>query len=178
MSGKGGNSRKNRHRFSNRKDEHQKKKPRQDNENPAVSKANNQPGIVPEQKLEKNREGSTAVSLQERPKWTAPVLPAYPITTPECPWCGKPIKDIVTAISDKVSGRPVHFDCVLSRIVEMENLNNNESICYIGGGRFGVIHYNNPPDMRDFTVKKILEWEVKEKVYEWRRPISEYFSLT
>ena len=163
MSGKGGNNRKNRHRFSGRKDDHQKS-----------SKKDN---FFSEQKFEKNRESSAAGS-QDRPRWTAPALPANPITTPDCPWCGKPIKDITTAISDKESGRPVHFDCVLARIVEMEHLERNDSVCYIGGGRFGVIHYNNPPDMRDFSVKKILEWEVKEKNYEWRRPISEYFSLT
>jgi len=174
MSGRGGNNRRNRHRFSGRKEDHQKKKNRQEAENQAVSKSGSQQGVVSEHKNEKKH----PISSHDRPRWTAPVHPAYPITTPECPWCGKIIKDITTAISDKISGNPVHFDCVLSRIVEMENLNHNESICYIGGGRFGVIHYNNPPDMRDFTVKKILEWEVKEKVYEWRRPICEYFSLT
>ena len=165
MSGKGGNNRKNKHRYSGRKEELQK---------PAKKSEN----ILTEQKFEKSRESSGSGGAHERPRWTAPALPANPITTPDCPWCGKPIKDITTAISDRESGRPVHFDCVLARIVEMEHLETNDSVCYIGGGRFGVIHYNNPPDMRDFTVKKILEWEIKEKNFEWRKPISEYFSLT
>jgi len=163
MSGKGGNNRKNRNRFFGRRDEPPKSPKKQE--------------IYSEQKFDKSRDGQTAGS-HERPRWTAPALPANPITTPDCPWCGKPIKDITTAISDKESGSPVHFDCVLARIVEMENLESNDSVCYIGGGRFGIIHYNNPPDMRDFTVKRILEWEVKEKNYEWRTPISEYYSLT
>ena len=165
MSGKGGNNRKNKHRFSGRREESQKPAKKPDN-------------ILSEQKFDRNRESSGYGSAHERPRWTAPSLPANPITSPDCPWCGKPIKDIATAISDKESGNPVHFDCVLARIVEMEQLETNDSVCYIGGGRFGVIHYNNPPDMRDFTVKRILEWEVKEKNYEWRKPISEYFSLT
>ena len=165
MSGKGGNNRKNKHRFSGRREESQKPAKKPDN-------------ILSEQKFEKTRESSGFGNSHERPRWTAPALPANPITSPDCPWCGKPIKDITTAISDKDSGRPVHFDCVLARIVEMEHLESNDSVCYIGGGRFGFIHYNNPPDMRDFTVKRILEWEVKEKNYEWRKPISEYFSLT
>jgi len=163
-SGKGGNNRKNKHRFSGRKDEPQK----------SVKKHNENI----DQKFDRGKEGSGTVSSFERPRWTAPEMPANPITTPDCPWCKKPIKDITTAISDKESGRPVHFDCVLERLVEMEHLESNDSICYIGGGRFGVIHYNNPPDMRDFSVKKIIEWEIKEKNYEWRRPISEYFSIT
>jgi len=161
MGARGGNNRKHKHRFSGRKEEHQKQVKK--------SSENN----LPEPASEKKQDGSN-----ERLRWTAAVLPANPITTPNCPWCGKPIKDIATAISDKESGKPVHFDCVLSRIVESERLETNDSVCYLGGGRFGIIHYNNPPDMRDFTVKKILEWEDKEKSYEWRRPISEYYSLT
>ncbi|MCL2176048.1 MAG: hypothetical protein FWB73_08395 [Treponema sp.] len=166
MSGKGGNNRKNKHRFSNKRDESQKQSKKQRHENAGEN-------IFSELKFEKNKDSS-----HERPRWTAPVLPANPITSPDCPWCGKPIKEIATAISDKESGLPVHFDCVLARLSQMEHLETNDSISYIGGGRFGVIHYNNPPDMRDFTVKKIIEWEIKEKNYEWRRPISEYFSLT
>jgi len=160
-SGKNGNNRKNRQRFSGRKDESQKHGKKQSD------------GLFSEGKLEKNR-----ISLHERPRWTAPVLPANPITSPDCPWCGKQIKDIATAISDKDTGLPVHFDCVLSRIAEMETLELNDSVCYIGGGRFGIIHYNNLPDTRDFSIKKILEWEDKDSNSEWRRPISEYFSLT
>ena len=153
--GKGGNNRKNKNRFS----KHVKK-----NDNPLT-----------DGKFEKDK-----TSLHERPKWTAPELPANPITTPDCKWCGKPITEITTAICDKDSGQPVHFDCVIARITEMEQLEKNDSVCYIGGGRFGVVHYNNPPDMRDFTIKKIFEWEVKDTNTnsEWRRPISEYFSLT
>jgi len=159
-SGKGGNNRKNRQRFG-RKEESQKhgKKHNED--------------LFSEGKFEKNK-----VSLHERPRWTAPVLPTNPITTPNCPWCGKQIKDIATAISDKDTGLPVHFDCVLVRITENENLERNDSVCYIGGGRFGVIHYNNLPDTRNFSIKKILEWENKDSNNEWRRPISEYFSIT
>lgn len=160
-SGKGGNNRRNRQRFSNRREESQKN---------AKKHTEN---FFTESKFERNK-----VSLQERPRWTAPVMPANPITTPECKWCGKQIKNIATAISDKETGLPVHFDCVLSRIVEMEKLESNDTVCYIGGGRFGVVHYNNPPDMRDFTIKKIYEWEIKEAQHEWRKPISEYFSIT
>jgi len=162
-SGKSGNNRKNRQRFSGRKDESQK----HDNRKKHTE------NLLTEGKFEKTR-----VALYDRPRWTAPVLPANPITSPDCPWCGKQIKDITTAISDKDSGLPVHFDCVLARIGQMENLENNDCVCYIGGGRFGIVHYNNPPDTRDFSIKKILEWELKDVDKTWRRPISEYFSLT
>jgi len=155
-SGRGVNNRKNKHKFSKNL-----KKP----ENPLT-----------DGKFEKNK-----TSIYERPRWTAPELPvSSPITTPDCKWCGKQITDIAAAICDKETGEPVHFECVLARISEMEELEANDSVCYIGGGRFGIIHYNNPPDTRDFTIKKIYEWEAKDANVnsEWRRPISEYFSIT
>ena len=161
MSGRGGNNRKNKHRFSGKKDEPHK----------SVKKPGD--SFIPEPKFEKSRDNS-----RERPQWTEPVQPVNPITTPDCPWCGKPIKDITTALSDKMTGKPVHFDCVISKIAEMEQVDSKDSVCYIGGGRFGIIHYNNPPDMRDFTIKKTIEWEIKEKDNEWRKPLSEYYSLT
>jgi hypothetical protein len=159
-SGKGGN-RKNRQRFSGRINESQKQ----------IKKQNE--ALFSDGKFEKNK-----INPQERPRWSAPALPANPITTPDCPWCGKQISDITTAISDKKTGLPVHFDCILESISGSEKLDANDTVCYIGGGRFGVVHYNNPPDIKDFTIKKILEWEIKDHIYEWRQPISEYFSIT
>jgi hypothetical protein len=165
-SGKGGNNRKNRQRFSGRRDDSQKHIKK-------YNQANNHEDLFFDGKIEKNK-----LSMYERPKWTTPELPANPITTPDCPWCGKKINDITTSITDKDTGLPVHFDCVLARIAETEKLEANDSICYIGGGRFGIIHYTNPPETKGFTIKKIFEWEAKDVVSEWRRPISEYFSIT
>jgi hypothetical protein len=159
--GKNGSNHKNRHRFSGRKDETQK------------SEKKHYENLSAEGKMEKSR-----VSLHERPQWTAPVLPSNPVTTPDCPWCGKQIIDITTAITDKDSGLPVHFDCVIERITKTEPLDANDSVCYIGGGRFGIIHYNNPPDTKNFVIKKVLECELKDTNTEWRRPFSEYFSVT
>jgi hypothetical protein len=165
-SGKGGNNRKNRQRFSGRRDDSQKHLKK-------YSQTNNHEDLFFDGKAEKNK-----LSMYERPKWTTPELPANPITTPDCPWCGKKINDITTSITDKDTGLPVHFDCVLARIAETEKLEANDSICYIGGGRFGIVHYNNPQETKGFTIKKIFEWEAKDTVSEWRRPISEYFSIT
>jgi len=160
-SGKGGNNRKHRNRF-NRREEAQRQDRKKHSEN-----------ILSDSKFEVNRKGA-----HDRPRWTAPVMPANPITTPDCPWCGKQIKDITVAISDRNTGLPIHFDCVLDRIVETAYLETNDTVCYIGGGRFGVVHYNNPPDTRDFSIKKIIEWELKDREYDWRKSICEYFSVT
>jgi len=179
-SGKGGNNRKNRHahsashgagsqgksRFSKRRDESSQKHAKKHT-------ASSSEDFFSEGKSEKSRQNQ-----QSRPQWIAPQQPANPITTPDCPWCKKQINDITTAISDKETGLPVHFDCVVARIAGMENLDKNDSICYIGGGRFALVQYNNPPDIRGFTIKKIFEWEAKDIINEWRKPISEYFSVT
>jgi len=162
-SGKGGNNRKSRHHYSGRKDEpvkHDRKK--------------NPNNFFAGEKFERNQP-----SMYDRPQWTAPVLPAnYHIITPDCPWCGKKIEDVTCAIADKETGRPIHFDCVLKQVADTVSLETNDAVCYIGGGRFGVVHYNNPPDVKDFTIKRIIEWEVKDNSNSWRIPISEYFSIT
>jgi hypothetical protein len=161
-SGRSGNNRRHKQRFSGRKEDSQKHDRKKHPE-----------ALLIDGKFERNK-----TSLYDRPKWTAPVQPENPITTPDCPWCGKPIKEIITAISDKDTGQPLHFDCVLERMTASVTLEANDTVCYIGGGRFGVVHYNNPPDTRDFTIKRILEWEVKDNSQEWRRPICEYYSIT
>jgi len=124
-------------------------------------------------KLEKKRG-----SFIERPKWVPPKPPALSLPPVSCAWCGKPIKDMSTAISEPSEGKPVHFDCAINRIVEEEVLERGDTVSYIGGGRFGIVHYNNPPDIRDFKIRKILEWENKENRSEWRLAISEYFTIT
>jgi hypothetical protein len=124
-------------------------------------------------RYEKNRGG-----LFERPRWVPPVLSADPLPVPDCPYCGKPIKDISAAVADKGTGEPVHFDCIIARIAEGETLETGDTVTYIGGGRFGVVHFDNPAESKNFTIKKILEWEDKEHRAEWRDSISDHYSVT
>ena len=114
----------------------------------------------------------------DRPKWTPPKPPALSLPVVVCAWCDKPIKDISTAIAEPDTGKPVHFDCVMDRIIGRENLETGDTVSYIGGGRFGIIHYKNPADIRDFKIKKIFEWENRENRSEWRVTMSEHFSVT
>jgi hypothetical protein len=120
--------------------------------------------------------------IYDRPKWTAPKLSIDPIPVPDCPYCGKPIKDLSAAFADKNSGAAVHFDCVIARIAENERLDKGDAVTYIGGGRFGIVHFpdlpGRSPDSRKFTIKKIFEWENKENRSEWRKFIADHYSLT
>ena len=96
----------------------------------------------------------------------------------DCPYCGKPIHDIASAISDKATNKAVHFDCILARIGRDETLEAGDTISYIGGGRFGIVHFSNPGDPKKFVIKKILEWENKDDRPQWRSDITDHFSVT
>ena len=93
-----------------------------------------------------------------------------------CPKCGQPITDIASAIADKSTGQPLHFDCVLNQVKESEPTGENEKVAYIGQGRFAVLHYENIRDQRHFTIKKIIDWEDKDKKSEWREEIGSLYS--
>lgn len=114
----------------------------------------------------------------ERPKWTPPQLSTEPIPVPDCPWCGKPIRDLSTAIGDRDTGLPVHFDCVVARIAGGEILEKGDEVTYIGGGRFGIVHLEKGSDRKNFSIKKILEWENKEDRAEWRSTLGDHYSIT
>jgi hypothetical protein len=169
-SGKGGNNRGNRRKPFKRRD--RENTPSRDNLKSGGKKPS-EISLIGEGKLERKRG-----SLFTRPKWVPPQVPDTSLPVAACAWCEKPIKDISTALSEPDTGKPVHFDCVINRIIERENLGNGDTVSYIGGGRFGIVHFNNPPDTRDFKIKKILEWENKENRSEWRVTMSEHFSVT
>lgn len=103
-------------------------------------------------------------------------FPKITLDTPICPRCNQPIQDLATSLADKTSGAPMHFDCVLDFLNSSEKLQGNEKITYIGQGRFAVAYFENPHDLRHFSIKRIIEWEEKEKKYEWRENIADLFS--
>ena len=100
------------------------------------------------------------------------------LDTPNCAFCGEPIYDLPSAMCDKDTLSPIHFDCVLQRLNDSENLKENEKITYIGQGRFAVAYFENPHDLRHFKIQRIIEWEDQEKKAEWRDEIALKFSRT
>ena len=124
------------------------------------------------------------IAFIERPRWIPPKINLEPLPVSICPWCGKPIRDMPSAIADKDTGVPVHFDCVTARITFGEKLEKGETVAYIGGGRFGIVSFGgsgfsqNRTEHGDFTIKRIIEWESKEKRAEWRSLICDHFSVT
>jgi hypothetical protein len=112
--------------------------------------------------------------IRRAPREELPPLPTLP--TPVCPKCGQPIQDITSALADRDSGEPLHFDCVIQFLQGAENLAANEKLSYIGQGRFAVMVFENPQDTRKFKIVRTIEWEGREKRAEWRGDIAGAFS--
>lgn len=89
----------------------------------------------------------------------------------ECGFCQKPIYDLSTALADRESGGPVHFDCALQRVTDRESLASGERLVYIGSGAFAVVEYKDRSETA-FTVKRRLPFEEEGKKQDWRRALS------
>ncbi|MDR3166892.1 MAG: hypothetical protein LBT93_03025 [Treponema sp.] len=159
MNGRSGT---NRHNYRYRDNEKwPENTPRQGKKNPSAPRYDKNDGLI-----------------FERPRWTPPKMSAEPFPVPVCPYCGKPIRDLASAFSDKNSGEAVHFDCVLARISEGEILEKGDSVVYIGGGRFGIVCFDSAENTQHFIIKKIFEWEDKENRASWRSLICDHYSVT
>jgi hypothetical protein len=93
-----------------------------------------------------------------------------------CPLCGKPIDELTSAISDRSTGKPAHFDCILEQLNKSESLGENDKVTYIGQGRFAVLHFDNPRDLKAFKILKTIEWEARDKKLDWRDEMSGLYS--
>ena len=119
----------------------------------------------------------------------------------DCSFCGKPVTEFASALADKTTDKPVHFDCVLNYLTEHETLSPGRRISYIGQGRFAVISSGavsagtgqagsspaaagapaagtvatGAPPPR-FVIERIIEWEPRDKKYEWRANIADAYS--
>jgi hypothetical protein len=72
--------------------------------------------------------------------------------------------------------KPAHFECIMALIAENERLEKDDTLAYIGGGRFGIVRFTGIA--HTFRIRKIMEWENRENRAEWRKTISEYYSST
>jgi hypothetical protein len=120
------------------------------------------------------REISTMLQQEQAGKREA--LAAFRQQKPVCPRCNNVIQELSSALSDRNTGEPVHFECALDAIKAQEQCAPSEKIAYIGQGRFAVIYYANPSDIRHFSIRRIIDWEPHDKSAEWRGGIPGLFS--
>ena len=96
---------------------------------------------------------------------------------PVCELCKQPIQEMASAMANKGSGNPVHFDCIVKKLSEHEHLSEKDRMTYIGNGKFAVLHFENPHDMRHFSIVKEIEWERAEDTRSaWREEMAGLYS--
>ena len=103
----------------------------------------------------------------------APVRPepTVPIVLPDCPVCGKPVRELASALTHRVSRKPAHFDCVVRELRESNEIAPQEKICYLGGGSFGILEFRTPGGSARFAIKKRIQYEEKEAPQDWKKPL-------
>lgn len=95
---------------------------------------------------------------------------------PVCTLCGQIIRDISTAVNSKGADSLIHFDCAIEFISKNEKIETGDKLTYIGQGRFGIVHFASPGDTKHFSIKKIIDWEEKDKKPEWRNEMADLYS--
>ncbi|MCL2480734.1 MAG: hypothetical protein FWF38_03375 [Spirochaetaceae bacterium] len=87
----------------------------------------------------------------------------------KCEICMQDIQDISSAIALPETGNPAHFDCVLKRIKENENLREKEQLVYLGSGTFGIIENISTNQNPNFKIIRKIDFEDHENIPEWRK---------
>ena len=131
------------------------------------------------------RDGRNAASAFRPPRAVSPeqiradeeAISAFKAANqPVCECCGRPVMDMSSVIAGRDSGNPIHFDCALEILADEEKLAAGEKLAYIGQGRFGIVFRENPRDIKHFSIRKIIEWEPKDKRPVWRDQMADLYS--
>ena len=137
---------------------------------------NNQPAMNSQEQSKFNKSHSRfiAENFQDNQIRDA-AIQEFKSRTVICSKCGKQIPDMTNAISDS-EGKPMHFDCVIESLKERETLVPGQQMTYIGNGRFAIVSFENPRDLRKFKIEKIIEYEDKDKSVSWREEMANLYS--
>ncbi len=100
-----------------------------------------------------------------------PAEPEVPIVYPDCPICSKPVRDLASALTHRVSRQPAHFDCIVQELRDTNEIAPQEKICYLGGGSFGILEFRSSGGPGHFVIKKRIQYEEKESPQDWKKPL-------
>ena len=103
------------------------------------------------------------------PELQRPAEPEVPVVYPDCPLCGKPVRDIVSALTHRISRQPAHFDCIVQELRETNEIAPQEKICYLGGGSFGILEFRSSGGAGHFVINKRIQYEEKEIQQDWKK---------
>jgi hypothetical protein len=94
-----------------------------------------------------------------------------PIVFPDCPVCGKPVRELASALTHRVSRVPAHFECVVRELRDSNEMSPQEKLCYLGGGTFGILEFRPPGGPSRFVIKKRIQYEEKEYPQDWKKTL-------
>ncbi len=110
--------------------------------------------------------GAPGRAAEHRPARPPQVLPA-----PDCPICGKPVRELASALTHRASRQPAHFDCIVRELRDSTEIAPQEKLCYLGAGSFGILEFRPPGGPSKFVIKKRIQYEEKEFPQEWKKPL-------
>ncbi len=87
----------------------------------------------------------------------------------ECCLCHKEIFEMTTAVDMVDYNAPAHFECVIDRLNNTENLKDGEKIIYLGNRKFGVVKYNKN---NGFNIIREVFYEDANGFKDWRNSFS------
>jgi hypothetical protein len=120
-----------------------------------------------------SRGGSRGRPSANRGAGTAPepLSRSVPFEAPDCPLCGKPVRELSSALTHKPTRKPAHFDCVVRELRESNDVAPQERICYLGGGSFGILEFRPPGSASRFVIRKRIQYEEKELPQDWKKTL-------
>jgi hypothetical protein len=83
----------------------------------------------------------------------------------------KQYPEISSAIAYKTTNEPAHIECIIEDIKKSETLEQNERICYLGKGSFGIVVAKNSSGPIKFSIRKRIQYEASNIPVEWRKRI-------
>lgn len=106
-------------------------------------------------------------------KGNAPKPPPVdvPQVFPDCPVCGKPVRELASALTHRVSRQPAHFECIMKELRESNEIAPQERICYLGSGCFGILEFHPSGGPSRFVIRKRIQYEEKETPQDWKKPL-------
>ncbi|HYW83172.1 MAG TPA: hypothetical protein VFB30_07950 [Spirochaetia bacterium] len=119
------------------------------------------------------RDSSQSLQGRNAPGRAADHRPARPpqpaLPAPDCPICGKPVRELASALTHRISHQPAHFDCIVRELRDSTEIAPQEKLCYLGAGTFGILEFRPPGGPSKFVIKKRIQYEEKEIPQEWKK---------
>ena len=91
-----------------------------------------------------------------------------------CPICERDITELPSAITHRETGHPAHFDCIMKGIEQAEAISQNEKICYLGKGSFGIVRFQKIGGSIPFVIRKRIQYEDLEETPPWRKQLDRF----